>query len=46
MVALVVLGGKEDFTPLIVGWIFAVNSSARRRSGIDDGCSTARPLAL
>jgi hypothetical protein len=28
MVALVVLGGTEDFTPPIVGWIFAVNASA------------------
>jgi hypothetical protein len=27
MVALVVLGGTEDFTPPIVGWIFAVNAS-------------------
>jgi hypothetical protein len=28
MVSLVVLGGTEDFTPPIVGWIFAVNASA------------------
>jgi hypothetical protein len=28
MVALVVLGGTEDFTPPIVAWIFAVNASA------------------
>jgi hypothetical protein len=27
MVSLVVLGGTEDFTPPIVGWIFAVNAS-------------------
>ena len=28
MVSLVVLGGTEDFTPPIVGWIFAVNAGA------------------
>jgi hypothetical protein len=28
IVALGVLGGTEDFTPPIVGWIFAVNASA------------------
>jgi len=28
MVSLVVLGGTEDFTPPIVGWIFAVNAAA------------------
>jgi hypothetical protein len=28
VVAFVVLGGTEDFTPPIVGWIFAVNASA------------------
>jgi hypothetical protein len=28
LVSLVILGGTEDFTPPIVGWIFAVNASA------------------
>jgi len=28
VIALVVLGGTEDFAPPIVGWIFAVNASA------------------
>jgi hypothetical protein len=28
MVSLVVLGGTEDFTPAIVGWIFVLNASA------------------
>ena len=28
VIALVVLGGTEDFTPPIVGWIFAVNAGA------------------